>query len=89
MKLDANRLALAVAMVTTVLWVLCVAFVALAPGPTMEMTGQMVHADLSELSWSLTWGGVVMGFVWWIGFSALTAWLIARTYNLLVPHGAP
>jgi len=89
MKVDANRLALAVAIVTAFLWVLCSAFVALTPGPAMEATGQMMHADLSELSWSLTWGGFVMGLVWWTGLAAVTAWLIARAYNRLGAHGAP
>ena len=85
MKLDANRLAMAVAAVTAFLWVVCSSFVAFAPETAMEMTGHMVHADLSELSWSLTWGGVVMGLVWWTGLAAVTAWFVARTYNRLAP----
>ena len=83
MKLDAKRLSLAVGMVTAVLWVLCSAFVAMAPGPAMGITGHMVHADLSELAWSLTLGGFFVGLVSWTMTAAITAWLIAWTYNRL------
>ena len=83
MKLDAKGLALAIAIVTTVLWVLCSAFVAMAPGPAMGITGHMVHADLSEFYWSLTWGGFFVGLVSWTITAAITAWLIAWTYNRL------
>ena len=89
MKLDAKGLALAVAIVTAVLWILCSAFVSLAPGPAMGITGHMVHTDLTEFSWSLTWGGVLIGLVSWTLAAAIPAWLIAWTYNRLGGSKAP
>lgn len=83
MKLDAKGLALAVAIVTAVLWILCSAFVSLAPRPAMMMTGHMAHADLSELNWRLTWGGMLIGLFSWTLATAIPAWLIAWTYNRL------
>ncbi len=88
MKLDANRLALAVAMITAVSWVVCVGFVALAPKPAMTMTGYMLHADLSTFSWSLDWRGVVIGLLSWTVIAGLGTWLTARTYNRLLPREA-
>lgn len=87
MRLDAKRLALATAMITAILWLLCSAAVSLAPAPTMMITGYMVHADLSTVSWSLSWGAVLIGLVAWTISTAVAAWLLAWTYNRL--HGAP
>lgn len=89
MKLDPKGLALAVAIVTAVLWILCSVFVSIAPGPAMGITGHMVHADLSEFTWSLSWGGVLVGLVSWTLAAAVPAWLIAWTYNRLVSPKSP
>jgi 2TM family of unknown function (DUF5676) len=87
MTLDAKRLALAAAVVTAILWLLCSASVSLAPAPMMTITGYMVHADLSEFSWSLSWGAVLVGLVAWTISTTVAAWLLAWTYNHL--SGAP
>lgn len=87
MTLDAKRLALAAAIVTTILWLLCSAAVSLAKGPTMTITGHMVHANLNEFVWSLSWSGVLIGLAAWTVSSAVAAWLLAWTYNRLA--GAP
>lgn len=89
MKLDAKGLTLAVAIVTAVLWILCSASVWMAPGPTMRLTGHMVHADLSQFSWSLTWGGVLIGLVSWTVAAAVPGALIAWTYNRLLSAKNP
>lgn len=83
MTLDARRLALATAIGTAILWLLCSAAVSVAPLPTMTVTGYMLHADLSELSWSLSWTAVLVGLVAWTISTAVAAWLIAWTYNRL------
>lgn len=83
MMLDAKRLALAAAIVTAILWLLCSAAVSLAPAPTMAITGYMVHADLGEFSWSLSWGAVVVGLIAWTISTSVAAWLLAWTYERL------
>jgi hypothetical protein len=89
MMLDAKRLALATAIVTAILWLLCSTAVSLAPGPTMTITGYMVHADLSEFAWSLSWGAVLVGLVAWAIATAVAAWLLAWTYNRLSGASSP
>ena len=81
MKWDAKALTLAIAIVTAAWWVFCSVFVALLPGPAMAITGQMIHADLSEWSWSLTWVGFWFGLASWTICAGVTAWILAWTYN--------
>lgn len=88
MDLDAKRLALAVAGVTAVLWILCSAFVSVAPGPAMGITGHMIHADVSGFTWSLTWAGFVVGLVSWTLSAAVPAWLVAWAYNRMARSNA-
>lgn len=89
MTLDTKRLALATAIVTAILWLLCSAAVSLAPAPTMAITGYMVHADLSEFSWAVSWGAVLVGLVAWTVSTAVAAWLLAWTYNRLAGTPSP
>ena len=89
MRWDARGLALAVALATAVLWILCSAFVMLAPGPAMGVTGHMMHGDLTDFSWSLTWSGFLVGLVSWMILAAACAWLVAWTYNRLAGPTAP
>ena len=63
MNLDSKRLALAAAILTAVIWIVSSTLVALAPRPAMEMTEHMVRANLSNVSWSLTWGAFFVGLV--------------------------
>jgi hypothetical protein len=83
MVLDAKRLALACAMATAILWFICSASVVMMPALSLEVTGHLVHADLSGTSWSLTWGGFLIGLVTWTLTAAVSAWLIAWVYNRL------
>lgn len=83
MTLDPKRLGLAVAVATAILWLLCSAAVSIVPGPAMTITGHMVHGDLSDFAWSLSWGGVLIGLVAWTISAAVAAWLVAWTYNRL------
>lgn len=83
MKLDANRLALACGGVTAVFWVICYALVAVIPEPMMAMTMHMLHADLQDISWSLSGAGFFVGLISWTIAAALAGWLVAWTYNRL------
>lgn len=83
MKLQANKFAAATAITFSILWIICSAFVALVPNPSMALTGTMVHADLSAMSWSLTWISFVVGLVGWAILGAITAWSITFIYAIL------
>ena len=89
MTLDAKRLALAAAIVTAFLWLVCSAAVSLAPGPSMTVALQMMHAQRGEFAWHLSWGGVLIGLVAWTMSAAVAAWLLAWTYNRLARTASP
>lgn len=84
MKLDIRAFAIATALVTAVLFVICAFFVALAPRETTAVAGYLVHADLSGLSRSLTWGNFFGGLVGWSVGTAIIAGATAWLYNRLV-----
>ncbi|MBC8242326.1 MAG: hypothetical protein ISR50_16575 [Alphaproteobacteria bacterium] len=84
MKLDAVKLGVATAIVFAVIWVICSILVVLIPGPMMQMSGHMVHADLSNQGWSMHWTGFFTGLILWSAIAALLVWAIAQLYNRLV-----
>jgi len=81
MKLEATKLALAAAMATAVLWTICSALVAAMPGSMMGVSGSMVHADFSTMSWSMNMVSFVIGLILWSLMAAVLGWLIATFYN--------
>lgn len=83
MRINATAFGLASAAVAAVSWILCSAIVGMIPGPMMNMSGHMVHANLEGMNWTLTFSGVVIGLVVWSLFAGLFAWALAVIYNLL------
>jgi len=81
MKLDAMKLGIAAVLTTAVIWAVCTALVALLPGSMMGLSGHMVHADLGELSWTLTWAGYFVGLVVWSVSAGVAGWLFGMFYN--------
>ena len=84
MKLDALKLGYATGIVFAVVWVICSIFVVVLPGAMMRMGGDMIHAELSGMQWSMHWTGFFVGLVLWTLLSALLAWAVASVYNRLV-----
>ena len=89
MTFDPTRLALAAAIVTASLWLVCSAAVSVAPGPSMTVALQMMHAQPGEFTWHLSWRGVLIGLVAWTIWAAVAAWLLAWTYNRLARAASP
>lgn len=83
MKLNGIRCAIASGTAFAILWVICSAFVLLAPGPMIWIGGHMIHANLEAMRWTLTLGGLVTGLIAWSVLAAVTGWLIAAFYNRL------
>ncbi len=81
MTLNINKFAISTAIAFSILWIICSAFVAVIPNPSMALTGTMVHADLSAMTWSLTWSSFIIGLAGWAIIGGITAWLIAFFYN--------
>ncbi|MDX2314244.1 MAG: DUF5676 family membrane protein [Gammaproteobacteria bacterium] len=84
MKLNPTALGAAGAISFSILWITCSAAVAVLPEFMMTMSGHMVHVSFSQLGWTLTWAGVLLGLVSWAAVAFVSTWLIAVTYNRLL-----
>jgi len=83
MKLDAMKLGLASAISAAVLWVICSFLVMLLPAMMIGMSGDMLHMQLNDMGWHLSFSGVVKGLIAWIVMAGVTGWLVAAVYNRL------
>jgi hypothetical protein len=83
MKLDARAFGLAAGTGAAMLFLICAAAVAIAPEATTAFAGELIHADLSGMTRTLTPGSFVAGLVCWFVGTALTFWFVAWTYNRL------
>ena len=84
MKLEAAKLGFATAIVFAIVWVVCSILVVVSPGVMMQMSGHMIHAELSSLNWAMHWTGFFVGLVAWSVLSGLLAWAVAAVYNRLI-----
>ncbi len=84
MKLDTKAIAFAIGIGAAIAWTLCSLIVALAPGPTMNLTRSMFHLDGIKVVWGITWGGFFVGLASWAVLSALFAALCTGLYNRAV-----
>jgi len=84
MKLEAAKFGVATAITFALIWIICSTLVALMPTAMMGASGNMTHGDFGGMSWSLHWGGFVVGGILWVLFAGVTAWLIAVIYNKLI-----
>jgi len=84
MKINPVFFAIASGITAAILWLVCSLFVAMMPAMMMDMSGQMVHANLGGMNWSLSFGGVIAGLIGWAVFAAIFAWILAFLYNMLI-----
>ena len=83
MKINAINLALASAITTAIVWVICSLFVWMMPGAMMNTTGHMMHMDTNRFGWMLSPIGFFWGLIAWSILAGIFAWLLATVYNLL------
>ena len=89
MSLNPRAFGVAGGLTAAVLFVLCAAAVAVAPGGTTAFFGYLIHADLGAfITRTLTWGSFVGGLILWTVGTALTFALIAWFYNRLIARWA-
>lgn len=86
MKINPLNFALASAITTAVVWIICSLLVWTMPGAMMNTTGYLVHMDMSKFGWMLSPIGVLWGLVVWSLFAGIFAWLLATIYNLLTKN---
>ncbi|MBD2307291.1 hypothetical protein H6G17_17570 [Chroococcidiopsis sp. FACHB-1243] len=85
-KLRMRSLSIATAIVTGLVYTVCVLFIAVAPKAAMAFFSSILHIDLSSLARVVTWGSFIAGLLFWSLGSALYAALLARLYNSLAPR---
>lgn len=81
MRLELRAFALAGGLTAAVLFTICAAAVAVAPDATTAFAGTLIHADLSGIMRTLTWGSFCLGLVVWTAGTALVFGLAATIYN--------
>tara|TARA_R110002049_G_scaffold189977_1_gene358587 strand:+ start:11437 stop:11691 length:255 start_codon:yes stop_codon:yes gene_type:complete len=81
MKIDAARMALASGLSISIFWFICSLMVFILPGAMREMTGNMVHLDVTNLDWNLTWWGVLSGMLCWFVTAYAITYVSVAIYN--------
>lgn len=84
MRLELRAFALAGGLTAAVLFTICAAAVAVAPGATTAFAGSLIHADLTGFMRTLTWGNFALGLVTWTLGTAVVFGFVAGAYNRLL-----
>lgn len=50
----------------------------------LQMTANMIHVDLVDINWTLTWFGFLVGLFGWVILAGVAGTLLAVFYNRLV-----
>ncbi|WP_071882435.1 DUF5676 family membrane protein [Stanieria cyanosphaera] len=80
-RLRMRSLFIATAVMSAVAYTICVVFIVLAPQATIGFFGYILHADLSNIARSVSFGSFIVGLLAWSLGTGLYAALIARLYN--------
>lgn len=76
-----GRFSAACAVTAGILWVICSALVVAMPQSMMQMTAHMLHMDISQVSWTMSGFGLLIGLLSWCIISAGAGFLLAVVYN--------
>ncbi|MCZ0866787.1 DUF5676 family membrane protein [Dasania sp. GY-19] len=83
MKIHAIKFGMASSISALVLWIICSVLVVLMPSIMLSMSGDMLHMQLNDMGWHLTFMGVVKGLLSWSVMAGVTGWMLAAIYNRL------
>lgn len=83
MKLHSFKVAIAAALTTAIIWIICSFLVFSMPQLTMMLSGDMFHINTQAMTWSLTISGFIKGLISWSLSVGLSAWLFVILYNRL------
>jgi hypothetical protein len=91
MKLNTGAIFWAVGFVSAASYIVCAAFVAVAPGATSQFFSWVMHIDLTSLIRQMTWPSFFGGMVCFSLVMAILGWASAWAYNRLsgVPTFSP
>lgn len=82
--IDKNKFAIASSLCAGLLWLICTGLVVLFPQYMLQMTMHMIHVDLINIGWTLTWSGFLFGLLGWVILAGATGALLAVIYSRLV-----
>ena len=84
-KLDGKRVALSLAIVSGIAYIVCALLIAIAPEGTLSFFGALFHGiDITKIAaTNLTIGSTILGFVEIIVLGYILGWLFAVIYNKL------
>ena len=82
-KLSEKRVALSLASVSGIVYIVCAILIAISPEWTMASFGALFHGiDISKIARSpVPLGSTVLGFVEIVVFALIVGWLFAKIYN--------
>ena len=66
-----------------IIYVVCAAFVAVAPDAASTLGTYVTHIDLNKVGRSVSWGGAAIGFVFVTAFVAIVCGASGAIYNRL------
>jgi len=81
MKIQADRLALASALIAAILYAVCWMIVAVVPGIAMSVTEDMFHMHLDSVEWKMTAGSLLVGTLAGAAATGAAVWLVGILYN--------
>ena len=83
MSVNIKALTITGIVVAAASYVVCAAFVAVAPDAATTIGSYIVHMDLSKVGRSVTWGGVLIGLIFFTALIALVCAASGGLYNRL------
>lgn len=83
MKINSMKFGIASAISASILWIICSVLVIFLPSMMLSMSGDMVHMQLNNMGWNLTFIGAVKGLIAWFAMAGLAGWILAGIYNRL------
>jgi len=81
MKLNPKAFGLAAGLTAAALSAVCALFVALAPDSATILFSNVVHANLTGLARTVTWGNFFAGVLFWGIGTGLVFWFAGWLYN--------
>lgn len=91
MQLNTKAFAYASATVMGVVDIVCAFVSLLAPDLALKLFGWLAHlVNVEQLAQgvSITWGGLIAGFIQAVVYGFLVGWIFAWTYNRFAPQDA-
>lgn len=83
MKINSIKFGISSAISASILWIICSVLVIFLPSMMLSMSGDMVHMQLNNMGWHLTFIGAVKGLIAWFAMTGLAGWILAGIYNRL------